>query len=91
MKILISKYQIVSFLAFEFKICLATNLQVSLYFLNLCISMFHITLDDVQIVLYQEEDGCVVWEANGEFNSSDVHKQVAISFRTPAYKTNDVR
>ena len=53
--------------------------------------MFHITLDDVQIVLYQEEDGCVVWEANGEFNSSDVHKQVAISFRTPAYKTNDVR
>ena len=48
-------------------------------------------LDDVQIVFYQEEDGCVVWEANGEFSSSDVHKQVAISFRTPAYKVTDVR
>ena len=47
--------------------------------------------DDIQIVFYQEEDGCVVWEANGEFNSSDVHKQVAVSFRTPAYKVTDVR
>jgi len=49
-----------------------------------------ITKDDIQIVFYQEEDGCVVWEANGEFNSSDVHKQVAVSFRTPAYKVTDV-
>ena len=42
-------------------------------------------LDDVQILFYQEEEGRVIWKANGEFSSSDVHKQVAISFRTPPY------
>lgn len=47
-------------------------------------------VDDIQVLFYQEEDGRPVWEANGDFSASDVHKQVAISFRTPRYRVTDV-
>lgn len=32
----------------------------------------------------------MVWEDFGHFQQTDVHKGVAISFRTPQYKTLDV-
>lgn len=32
----------------------------------------------------------MVWEDFGHFKQTDVHKGVAISFRTPQYKTLDV-
>ena len=44
-----------------------------------------ITKDDIQIKFYEERNGQVVWEAVGEFQPNDIHKQVAISFRTPRY------
>lgn len=44
-----------------------------------------VTKDDVQIRFYEERNGQVVWEGIGEFQPNDVHKQVAISFRTPRY------
>lgn len=42
------------------------------------------------MLFYHEDEGRLVWEANGDFSASDVHKQVAITFRTPRYRTTDV-
>lgn len=39
---------------------------------------------------FEENVGTVTWEAYGDFQPSQVHKQVAISFRTPRYRTIDV-
>ena len=60
--------------------------RFSLYFLN---GIF-LTLDDIEIVFQHEEEGHLLWEGLGEFSATDVHKQVAISFRTPAYKALNV-
>ena len=51
---------------------------------------FLFVTDDLQVRFYQEVDGQLEWEGFGDFTASDVHKQVAISFRTPRYKNNDV-
>ena len=51
---------------------------------------FLFVTDDIQVRFYQEVDGQLEWEGFGDFTASDVHKQVAISFRTPRYKNNDV-
>ena len=43
-------------------------------------------LDDIEVRFFEESnDGLLVWEAFGDFQPSDVHKQFAISFRTPQY------
>ena len=42
--------------------------------------------DDVLIRFYDDED----WENFGKFNSLDVHKQAAIFFQTPPYKTREI-
>jgi hypothetical protein len=39
---------------------------------------------------YEEEEGQLVWEAFGDFQPSDVHKQYGICFRTPKYKNIEV-
>ncbi|XP_059352885.1 embryonic polarity protein dorsal-like isoform X2 [Daphnia carinata] len=49
-----------------------------------------VTKDDIQILFYHEEEGRVLWEGQGDFSASDVHKQVAITFRTPRYRVTDV-
>ncbi|XP_046636306.1 embryonic polarity protein dorsal-like isoform X2 [Daphnia pulicaria] len=49
-----------------------------------------VTKDDIQVVFYHEEEGHLIWEGTGEFSASDVHKQVAITFRTPRYRVTDV-
>ncbi|KAF5308883.1 hypothetical protein FQR65_LT00583 [Abscondita terminalis] len=46
--------------------------------------------EDIQIRFYEEKDGQVVWEGFGDFQPSQVHKQTAIWFRPPRYKTLDV-
>lgn len=46
--------------------------------------------EDIQIHFYEEQDGNIVWEGFGDFQPTHVHKQVAISFRTPRYKSLDV-
>lgn len=40
---------------------------------------------------YEVKDGMIEWEGFGDFQASDVHKQVAISFKTPRYKSLEVR
>jgi Rel/ankyrin family protein len=44
-----------------------------------------VTKDDIQVRFYQELNGQLVWEAFADLQPSDVHKQVAICFRTPRY------
>ncbi|XP_062551280.1 embryonic polarity protein dorsal-like [Armigeres subalbatus] len=46
--------------------------------------------EDIAVRFYEEHQGKIVWEDQGEFNQSNVHKQVAISFRTPRYQSLDV-
>ncbi|XP_023722229.1 embryonic polarity protein dorsal isoform X2 [Cryptotermes secundus] len=46
--------------------------------------------EDIQIHFYEERDGNIVWEGFGDFQPTHVHKQVAISFRTPRYKLLEV-
>ena len=49
-----------------------------------------VTKDDIQVRFYEERNGQVVWESFGEFQPNDVHKQVAISFRTPRYYDENI-
>ncbi|KAM9364432.1 nuclear factor NF-kappa-B p100 subunit isoform 2-T2 [Pholidichthys leucotaenia] len=45
--------------------------------------------DDIEIRFYEEDDeGC--WEAFGDFSPTDVHKQYAIVFKTPAYHSAEI-
>ncbi|XP_069579873.1 nuclear factor NF-kappa-B p100 subunit [Brachyistius frenatus] len=45
--------------------------------------------DDIEIRFYEEDDeGC--WEAYGDFSPTDVHKQYAIVFKTPAYHSTEI-
>ena len=43
------------------------------------------TKDDIQVRFYEELQGQLVWEGFADFQPNDVHKQVAISFRSPKY------
>ncbi|XP_043274771.1 embryonic polarity protein dorsal-like isoform X2 [Venturia canescens] len=46
--------------------------------------------EDIQVKFYEERDGQLVWEGYGDFQPSQVHKQVAIAFRTPTYRIQQV-
>lgn len=46
---------------------------------------------DIRIRFYEKGAGeAVVWEDWGVFKPNNVHKQVAISFKTPKYKVHDI-
>ncbi|XP_053730737.1 nuclear factor NF-kappa-B p100 subunit [Synchiropus splendidus] len=45
--------------------------------------------DDIEVRFYEDEDGG--WEAFGEFSPTDVHKQYAIVFRTPPYRSAEIQ
>ncbi|KAK4305175.1 hypothetical protein Pmani_022916 [Petrolisthes manimaculis] len=49
-----------------------------------------VTKEDIHVRFYEVKDGMIEWEAFGDFQASDVHKQVAISFKTPRYKSLEV-
>lgn len=49
-----------------------------------------ICLDDISVVFYEEKNGKVVWEDQAEFTPTHVHKQVAIAFKTPKYRSIQV-
>lgn len=49
-----------------------------------------VSKEDISVRLYEERDGKVVWEGFGDFTPTQVHKQVAIAFRTPKYKNLEV-
>uniref|UniRef100_A0A0A9Z3Z2 Embryonic polarity protein dorsal n=2 Tax=Lygus hesperus TaxID=30085 RepID=A0A0A9Z3Z2_LYGHE len=46
--------------------------------------------EDISVRFFEEKDGIVVWEGFGDFTPTQVHKQVAISFRTPRYRTLEI-
>lgn len=46
--------------------------------------------EDISVRLYEERDGQLVWEGYGDFTPTQVHKQVAIAFRTPKYRNLEV-
>lgn len=51
-----------------------------------------VTKDDIQIRFFEEQPGqLLVWEAFADFQPNDVHKQVAITFRTPKYYTENIQ
>ncbi|GIY93593.1 embryonic polarity protein dorsal [Caerostris extrusa] len=47
--------------------------------------------EDIQIWFYEEQGSRILWESQAEFQPSDVHKQVAISFRTPRYPNENIQ
>lgn len=49
-----------------------------------------VTKDDIQVRFFEERGDQLVWEAYGEFQPADVHKQVAVCFRTPRYFSTDI-
>uniref|UniRef100_A0A2M4ACM6 Putative transcription factor p65 n=1 Tax=Anopheles triannulatus TaxID=58253 RepID=A0A2M4ACM6_9DIPT len=46
--------------------------------------------EDIRVRFYEMQNNVLIWEGNGEFSHTDVHKQVAISFRTPQYRTLEI-
>ncbi|KAK0171021.1 hypothetical protein PV328_008788 [Microctonus aethiopoides] len=46
--------------------------------------------DDIQVKFFEKQNERIVWEAFGECHPTDVHKQAAISFRTPPYPIQNV-
>lgn len=46
--------------------------------------------EDIQVRFFEERDNEVKWEAYANFQPSQVHKQVAITFETPRYERIEV-
>jgi Rel/ankyrin family protein len=46
--------------------------------------------EDISVRFYEEYDGLPIWDTLGDFQHTNVHKQVAIAFRTPKYRTLDI-
>nr|UNA06287.1 dorsal [Sogatella furcifera] len=46
--------------------------------------------EDISVRLFEEVNNQTVWEGQCDFQTTDVHKQVAITFRTPRYRNIDV-
>ncbi|XP_017854500.2 embryonic polarity protein dorsal isoform X1 [Drosophila busckii] len=46
--------------------------------------------EDITVRFFEEKNGQTVWEALGDFQHTDVHKQTAITFKTPRYHTLDI-
>ncbi|XP_049305234.1 embryonic polarity protein dorsal-like [Bactrocera dorsalis] len=50
-----------------------------------------VTKEDIAVRFFEEKNGAVVWQAYGEFDPSmHVHKQTAITLRTPQYHNTDI-
>lgn len=49
-----------------------------------------ISKDDIQLRFYEERNGKLVWESYTELTPNDVHKQVAICFKTPKYYNENI-
>lgn len=52
--------------------------------------LYNLYPDDISVVFYEEKSNKVVWEAQADFSPTQVHKQVAIAFRTPKYRSIQV-
>ena len=49
-----------------------------------------VSKDDIQIRFFEMRDNTLFWDAYGDFSPQDVHKQVAINFKTPRYCDQDI-
>jgi len=49
-----------------------------------------ISKDDIQIRFYEERDEKLIWETYSDISPTDVHKQVAICFKTPKYFNENI-
>lgn len=50
-----------------------------------------IAKDDITIRFYEERDGKLIWETYYEPSCTDIHKQVAICFKTPKYYDENIQ
>ncbi|RWS29859.1 embryonic polarity protein dorsal-like protein [Leptotrombidium deliense] len=50
-----------------------------------------VTKDDIQVRFFEEKNGQLIWEGFGDLQPNDVHKQVAISFRSPRYYNDNIQ
>ncbi|ERL85515.1 hypothetical protein D910_02934 [Dendroctonus ponderosae] len=65
--------------------------MADLSIVQLCSCVSHVAKEDVEIHFYEEDlQGNRVWQAKADFQPSQVHKQTAISFKVPPYRTLDV-
>lgn len=46
--------------------------------------------EDINVRFFEQKDDEVIWEAFGIFEVQDVHRQVAISFKTPKYRLSAI-
>ncbi|KAE8574083.1 Putative dorsal [Halyomorpha halys] len=46
--------------------------------------------EDISVRFFEEKDGKIFWEGYGDFTPTQVHKQTAIAFRTPRYKSLEI-
>ncbi|XP_017471402.1 PREDICTED: embryonic polarity protein dorsal isoform X2 [Rhagoletis zephyria] len=46
--------------------------------------------EDIAVRFFEEKDGVTIWQAFGEFEHNDVHKQTAITFRTPKFHRTNI-
>ncbi|KAH0945556.1 hypothetical protein HN011_011334 [Eciton burchellii] len=49
-----------------------------------------IAKEDIQVRFFEERDGQLCWEGYGDFQPTHVHKQTAITFKTPSYRIQQV-
>lgn len=54
---------------------------------NIILLCEKVAKEDIEIRFFEENTG---WEAKGDFMLTNVHKQTAIKFRTPRYRTLDI-
>lgn len=46
---------------------------------------------NIKVRFFEEDDaGNLIWEDFGEFSEIDVHHQYGISFKTPAYRSQNI-
>lgn len=65
--------------------------RLTFAFAELMANIFlQVTKEDIRVRFFETNNGQVVWEDFGEFQHSNVHKQVAISFRTPPFRSLEI-
>jgi len=50
-----------------------------------------IARDDIQLRFYEEREGKLIWETYMDISPTDVHKQVAICFKSPKYYNENIQ
>ncbi|XP_018403565.1 PREDICTED: embryonic polarity protein dorsal-like [Cyphomyrmex costatus] len=58
--------------------------------INMILLCEKVAKEDIQVRFFEERDGQLIWEGYGDFQPTHVHKQTAIAFRTPSYRTQEV-